>query len=166
MSTIIVAYDTNRAIGRDGDIPWMGQLPIDMRHFRDTTRGHTVIMGRKTFESLPEASRPLPGRHNIVLTLSRRAIAGVSLAHSINEALDIAGKDGFVIGGGTVYEQALPYVDRVIATEIDTEIPDTDTFFPELAASEWSETKRTLFHQDDRNAFSGAFVEYIRSRKI
>ena len=130
MSSIVVDYDVNRVIGAEGKLPWAGQVPADMLHFKALTEGATVIMGRKTFESLPERFRPLPNRQNIVISLSQKAIEGVQIASSIGDAYSQADYEPFVIGGEQIYNLALPTVDRVFATEIFARAVKGDAFFP------------------------------------
>ena len=161
MNTIVVAYDQLRTIGKEGSVPWLGELPVDMKFFRDTTLRKPVIMGRKTYESLPEVYRPLPNRENIVLSLSGQAIAGARIAASLEEAYALAKGRAHVIGGASVYEQALPFTDRIIATEIETETEGGDAFFPTLPDEHWVETHRRHFSSDARNAYSGSFVTYM-----
>ena len=122
----------NRVIGKDNQLLW--HIPDDLRRFKALTLGHPVIMGRKTFESLPSKARPLPGRPNIVITRDAAwAHEGVVVAHSLNEALAKArelDREEVFIGGGTqIYEQALPFVDRLYLTLIDDQ-KDGDVFFP------------------------------------
>ena len=162
MRSIVVAYDERRTIGKEGDLPWAGKLPADMRHFRDLTLERSVIMGRKTYESLPESFRPLPDRHNIVVSLSQRALAGAVVADSIGEALYIGGENAVVIGGAEIYRQTLPFVDRVFATEIATQTEGGDAFFPELSEHDWQEVDREPHEADDKNAFAYSFVTYMR----
>ncbi len=124
MIAIVVAYSRNRVIGRDGGLPW--RLPTDLRRFKELTTGGTVVMGRKTYESLPEPFRPLPNRRNVVV--SRNGCDAPEVCRSVEEAL---GEDCFVIGGGEVYAQALPLAERVYATEVDADV-EGDAFFPPL----------------------------------
>jgi dihydrofolate reductase len=129
---LVVAHSANRVIGRDGGLPW--HLPGDLRRFRELTTGHAVVMGRRTYDSLPDAFRPLPGRRNVVLSADPAYRAdGAEVVRDLGAAL--AGRC-FVIGGGAVYAQALPHAQRVYATELEAEI-DGDTFFPPLPAGEW-----------------------------
>jgi dihydrofolate reductase len=117
-------------IGADGTLPW--HLPEDLRHFRDLTTGSTVVMGRRTWESLPERFRPLPGRRNVVLTTDPAWTAdGARRAGSVPEVLAMAGGDLWVIGGGQVYAAFLPHAERVVVTEVDARV-DGDTWAPEL----------------------------------
>lgn len=166
MKSIIVAYDVNRTIGLNGSLPWVGQLPADMRHFKELTDGKSVIMGRRTFDSLPEASRPLPHRQNIVLSLSAAAIRGVDVARSLDEAYEIAGENPFVIGGASVYQQALPTVDTVFATEIMARTIGGDAFFPILPIDEWKVGTIQDFEADARNKFAYSFITYHRRNRI
>lgn len=137
---IIVAYSENRVIGKDGKIPW--HLPEDMQHFKETTGNGPVIMGRKTYESIPEKFRPLPGRLNVILSRSDPSnmlwynpnvpMRVGSLQHAIDVAIQAEqGKDIWIIGGGQVYNEALEIADEVIASEVKGEF-EGDTFFPEL----------------------------------
>lgn len=119
----------NRAIGRNNKLLW--NIPDDLKHFKKITTGHAVIMGRKTFESI---GRPLPNRANIIITRDKNfKAAGCIIYHSLDEALDFAkqkNEEIFIIGGGQIYEQALPYADKLYLTIIDDE-PKADTFFPD-----------------------------------
>jgi dihydrofolate reductase len=153
---IIAAVAENRVIGKDGDIPW--HFPEDLKHFKQKTTGHSVIMGRKTYFSLPEAYRPLPNRKNIVLSRSNPDLPeSVKLANSLDEAWELArefGEKAFVIGGAGIYSQTLEEADKMILTEVHKEY-DGDTYFPEWNRENWEDVKR-----EDRNEFS--FVEYVR----
>lgn len=162
MKSIVVAYDNDRTIGRSGELPWAGAMPADMRHFKDLTEDTSVIMGRATFESLPDHARPLPNRQNIVMTLSGRAMGHVLLATSLGDAFSQADHEVMVIGGAQVYEQALPFVDRVYATEIDTSVDNGDAFFPPLNPDDWYIDSKETYEKDDVNAFDYSFVTYIR----
>ena len=159
---LIAACARGGVIGIAKRLPW--HLPEDMKFFRETTRGKPVIMGRKTWESLPAAFRPLPGRVNIVVSRNPGFEApGASVVASLPEALAAAGdaEIAFVIGGAELYRQALPLADRLLLTEID-QAYDGDAFFPEFDRNTWTETAR-----DARVAESGlafAFVTYQRVR--
>ena len=158
--SLIAAVAKNRVIGKDNGLLW--HLPEDMWHFRETTRGKTVIMGRKTWESLPEQFRPLPGRHNVVVSRNPDfAVAGATLAVSLDDALSKVAFEGevFVIGGETLYRQTMPLAKKIYLTEIDRDY-EGDAVFPEMVPEEWIEISR----QPQRNA-SGlgfAFVIYRR----
>lgn len=154
---LIAAVAANGVIGRHGTLPW--RLPEDLRHFRALTTGHAVIMGRRTWESLPHA---LPGRQNIVVT--RRADyagAGATIASSLDDALAKVAYPPpvFVIGGGELYRAALPIAATAHVTEIDEAFAG-DTTFPRLDASEWVETAREEHQSGDGLPF--AFVVYTR----
>lgn len=143
--SIIAVMSSNRVIGRDGAIPW--SIPVDMRRFRELTLGHTVIMGRKTFESI---GRPLSGRKNIVVTRQPEYPAsGVITAGSIDEALRLATGDGevFVCGGGEIYARALPLAERIYLTVVDLEA-EGDTFFPVIPAEDFLELTRERLSVD------------------
>src|SRR3954452_19830353 len=156
MVSFVVAHARNRVIGRDGGLPW--HLPADLRRFRELTTGHAVVMGRKTYESLPERFRPLPNRRNLVLSRDPAYVApGAEVFPDLDSALAACTGDCFVIGGGTTYAEALRVADRVYATEIDAEI-DGDTFFPELAG--WRRVEASPRKSENGHAFR--FVTYER----
>ena len=158
--TLIAACARGGVIGIEKRLPW--HLPEDMKFFREATRGKPVIMGRKTWESLPDAFRPLPGRLNIVVSRNPDFhAAGGTVVGSLADALTAAGdaETAFVIGGAELYRQALPLADRLLLTEIDRDF-DGDAYFPEFARDAWQEVAR-----DARIAESGlpfAFVTYQR----
>jgi dihydrofolate reductase len=150
--SLVVAHAANRVIGREGALPW--RLPTDMKRFRELTTGHTVVMGRKTFQSLPDAYRPLPNRRNLVL--SRDPEYGAPDAEvfaDLHSALDACGGECFVIGGGDTYYEALPLAGRVYATEIE-EAVEGDTFFPALAEDEWRCVEQSKRMFENGNAFT------------
>lgn len=139
---IIAAMDQEKAIGKDGDIPW--HYPEDLKHFKEKTTGYSVLMGRKTYESLPEDFRPLPDRENIVLTRSDPEFdESVKVVNSLEEAYQSAENEKlFIAGGASVYEQTLEDADRMILTRIP-ETHDGDTFFPDWDEENWDlESKR------------------------
>ncbi len=143
MISLIAAVAKNRALGKDGQLLW--HLPEDMRYFRETTRGKPVIMGRKTWESLPDAFRPLPGRRNIVISRNPAYEApGATLAGSLEDAIRLTQDDAeaFVIGGAEIYRQALPLAQRLYLTEVARDFA-ADAFFPEFSASDWTEISRS-----------------------
>lgn len=152
---LIAAVAANRAIGKDNQLLW--QIPADMAHFKSLTNGHTVLMGRKTWESLPPRFRPLPGRRNLVVSRQTGYSApGAELATSVENALARAGdaEKIFVIGGEEIYRQTLALAQRLEITEVD-QTPDADAWFPEITATDWQETQR--------NPQAGyAFVTYLR----
>jgi dihydrofolate reductase len=135
MLGMIWAQTRDGVIGSDGAMPW--HLPEDLAHFRSVTRGSTVIMGRRTWDSLPERFRPLPGRQNIVLTRQRDwAAEGACVAHTLEDALALTEGDTWVIGGAEIYRLALPYADTLEVTEIDAQIAG-DTRAPAITDA-WS----------------------------
>lgn len=161
---LIAATAHGAVIGIDNRMPW--NLPEDMKFFRETTRGKPVIMGRKTWESLPEAFRPLPGRLNIVLSRNPKFHAeGCTVATSFQDALGIAAASkaeiAFVIGGAELYRQTLPYADLLLLTEIEGEFKG-DAFFPEFDKTEWEVTKRDPGFSPSADLHF-AFVTYERS---
>ena len=159
---IIVAYDTNRAIGQGGDLPWDRSLPADLAHFKRLTKGSDVIMGRKTFESI--GCRPLPDRENIVISSRPMGVKDVLTAMNLPSALALSRYPTFVIGGAQVYGDALniPEIDTIYATEIDASFPDADTFFPEIDMAIWQEVSRVHHPADTENKYGFDFVTYRR----
>ena len=157
--SIIVATSKNNVIGRDGGIPW--HLSADLKRFKALTTGHPIVMGRRTFESI---GRPLPGRRNIVISNSVNAIEGCDVIKSVDDLLNDKSLDGmiFIIGGGEIYKQFLPYSKKVYLTEVETEIADGDTFFPELNPLVWIEVGRESHEADEKNDFNYSFVDYER----
>lgn len=156
--SLIVARGANGVIGKDGDLPW--RLPEDLKHFKRKTVGKPIIMGRKTFESL---GKPLPARHNIVLTRDTQFYAeGCTVVTTLADALDAAGLAGeiMIIGGAQIYALALPITTRLYVTEVDA-APDGDTVFPALRMEEWRETDRESFPAA-ADAPAYAFVTYDR----
>ena len=158
--TLIAALARNGVIGKDNRLPW--HLPADLKHFKELTSGHAVIMGRKTWESLPEKFRPLPGRQNIVVTRNSAYQAeGASLANSLTAAIAAAqGRQAFVIGGAELYAAALPLAERLELTEIDQEYAG-DAYFPARDAAQWREVTREA-HTDEAG-LRYAFVGYQRA---
>lgn len=157
---IIVAVAKNRVIGKDNQLIW--NIPEDMAHFRELTAGHTVLMGRKTWESLPPRFRPLPGRRNIVVSRQADyAAPGAELANSLADGLALAASDAtvFIIGGADIYRQALPLADRLEITEVELS-PEGDSWFPEIPAAEWQETARQSPPANGETGF--AFLTYRR----
>ena len=156
--SIIAAVARNRAIGNDNKLIY--RLPDDMKRFKALTTGNTVLMGRKTFESLPKGA--LPNRRNIVLSRTQRDFPGCDTYSSLDEALKHCSEneDIYIIGGAEVYAQALPLADRLCLTEIDDTPDEADTFFPEY--DNWHETSREEHATDERHAHPFAFVDYER----
>lgn len=161
MKSIIVAMDKNQAIGFNGDLPWGRGLKDDLAHFKTETKGKSIIMGRKTFESI--GSRPLPERENIVVTHRPTGVKGVLSAASLEAAYSLARHDIAIIGGGQIYQQSLGDIDRLSVTHVDGEFLEASVFFPEVDFSQWHEVSRRQFNADERNAYAFDIVEYIRA---
>jgi len=163
--SLIAAMADNRVIGRGGALPW--RLPRDMRRFKSLTTGHTVVMGRKTFETLPG---PLPNRQNVVL--SRDAAfgpPGIEVARDLESALRAAGAGAgaevFVAGGGDVYRAALALADRIHLTVVHASL-EGDTTFPAFAMEEWRLVEDVRFDPDERHAFGHSFRRYERRSDV
>ena len=153
--SLIAAMDKNRVIGKDGKLPW--HMPKDMKFFRDTTKGKTVIMGRKTYESI---GRPMPNRINIIITRDNDyKVEGCIVVHSIDEALKAAGnvEEVMVIGGSQIYKEFLPKANRIYLTKIDAEV-EGDTYFPEFEIEGWKEVSYEEHERDAENEYDYAFI--------
>jgi len=163
IKSIIAAKTTNHVIGKNNQLPW--HMPADLHHFRLVTLGHHVIMGRRTYESLP---RTLIGRKLIVLSRNIYYHArDYHTAPDLKTAFKLAEKAGetevFVAGGSTIYQSAIALVDKMYLTEIKTEIMG-DAFFPAINMHEWREIQRSSHKPDDQNCYAYDFVELMRSR--
>ena len=159
--SLIVAMACNRVIGRNNRLPW--HLPADLKFFKRTTMGKTLLMGRRTHESI---GRPLPGRINIVITRRRNYTAeGCIVAHSFEEALVAAGnvQEVVVLGGAACYARALPHADRVYLTKVQAEV-EGDAWFPELESSQWEEVWREDHPSDAKHAYPYRFSQLERIR--
>jgi len=157
---IVAAVDRRLAIGRDNDLPW--RLPADLARFKALTLGTTVLMGRRTAESL---GRALPKRRNLVLTRSGRVpFAGMEAVASLGQACGLVAADArlCVIGGAEVYALALPHASVLHLTRVDTVVADADTFFPSFDEEGWRVMSRTAHAADARHAFDFEFIEYRR----
>ena len=158
---IIVAVSDNNAIGRNNELLW--HISEDLRFFRRSTTGCPIIMGRKTFESI---GRPLPMRVNIVVSRSYKTGEEVAVVSSLEEAFKLADETNlercFVIGGGQIYAQALPLVDRLVVTHVHTVIEDADTFFPPIDPEVWQVAERSELFTDEETGYTFEFVEYLR----
>lgn len=163
MISIIVATAENGVIGKDNQLLW--KLSADLKQFRVLTTGHSVIMGRKTFESI---GRPLPNRTNIVISRQKDLVLpeGVLKVNSLEAAIETAenhagNEEIFIIGGGNVYEQALKITDKIYLTEVKASI-EGDAFFSALDTNEWKEISRISHQKDDKNEYDFDFVELVR----
>jgi dihydrofolate reductase len=159
MISLIAAIGKNNEIGSKNSLLW--NMPRDMKHFRDTTRGHTVIMGQKTFESI---GNPLPNRRNIVVTRNDSFKAeGVEISKDLDKTLREFRKTNeevFVIGGAMVYEQAIKSADKLYITHVDSTFPEADTFFPEIIPIAWNEISHEAHKKDSENPFNYTFSVY------
>ena len=159
--SLIVAVSSNGIIGRDGDLPW--HLPADLKHFKRSTMGHHLIIGRRTWE---EVGKPLPGRTMVVVTRSRRFFPeGVFVVRSVEQALELAAEDDqpFIGGGSQIYRIALArdLVDRIYLTRIHAEV-EGDTFFPDFDLDEWELVSEEHCKAEDKNEFDYSFLVYER----
>ena len=162
MISIIVAIAENYAIGKKGDL--LCHLPADLKHFKEITGGHTVMMGERTFLSLPK--HPLPNRRNIVLTdVKGKTFEGAETVYSMEELrakCEELNEEVFVIGGGMVYKQAMEFADKLYITHIHHSWPDADTFFPEIDPVIWQLTSAERHEADDKNPYDYTFATYGR----
>ncbi len=160
-TAVIVAMGRDRAIGRDGDMPW--HIPADLKRFKALTMGHPVIMGRRTWHSLPKGA--LPGRRNIVVTTDGGfRPEGAETASSPEEALALCAGDPmpFVIGGGRIYKAMLPFATRLYLTLVDAEFHDADTWFPEFSQTEWVPTGEEMPPEGEAGGLRYRFVNLRR----
>jgi len=155
MISIIVAVAENNVIGKDNKLIW--HLPKDLKHFKETTTGHFIIMGRKTFES---NGRPLPNRTNVIITKDKNyQVEGCIIVHSLKEALHLAKGETeiFIIGGGEIYKQAMPIAEKIYLTKVN-QFFEGDTFFPEINMKEWMELSRKDFEPDEKNKYPFSII--------
>jgi dihydrofolate reductase len=159
MISLIAAIGKNNELGKNNSLLWI--FPDDQKHFREITSLHTVIMGRKTFESI---GKPLPNRRNIVITRDvNYKQKGVEIVHSLIEALDLFpnhNEEIFIIGGAEIYKQAMPIADRLYITHIDAEDNKADAFFPEIIPIVWNETSHEEHKPDEKNPKAYTFSTY------
>ncbi len=161
MISIIVAIAENYAIGKKGDL--LCHLPADLKHFKEITSGKTVLMGERTFYSLPK--HPLPNRRNIVLTdVQGKTFEGAEAVYSLEElCAKVQGEEeAFVIGGGMVYRQMMPIADKLYITHIHHSWEDADTFFPEIKEDEWKLISSEKHQADEKNPYDFTFCTYNR----
>lgn len=157
---LVVAMSLDNAIGKNNQLLW--HLSSDLKRFKALTTGHTIIMGRKTYDSLPNGA--LPNRRNIVVSRSLNQVTGVELAHSLAEAFDLAKAETqvFVIGGGDIYRQSLASATDLHLTVVDAKYPDADTFFPEINLNEWELKTKEVVEVDERNPLQSTYYHYIK----
>ena len=162
MISIIVAVAENYAIGKKGDL--LCHMPADLKHFKAITSGKTVMMGERTFLSLPK--HPLPNRRNIVLTdVAGKTFEGAETVYSMEELRaksEELREEAFVIGGGMVYKQAMAFADKLYITHIHHSWPDADTFFPEIDPAVWKQISAERHSADENNPYDYTFAEYTR----
>ena len=171
--SIIAAIGKNNELGKKNDLLW--NLPIDMKHFRETTRGHTVVMGQKTFESLAQnengiqIGRLLPNRRNIILTLDKTfEKEGAEIIYSVDEAIDLLQKttkldeEVFVIGGGQIYKLFIDLADKLYITHVKETFPNAEIYFPIIDEKRWKKTKSEKHSKDEQNKYDLEFSEYIK----
>lgn len=163
MISIIVAIDDNNAIGKNGDL--LCHLPNDLKHFKEVTSGHTVIMGKRTWFSLPK--HPLPNRKNIVISdVPGEQLEGAIMAYSIQEAVDLVlpEEEAFVVGGGMIYKQFEPIADKLYITHIHHAFEGADTFFPMIDRGKWvaDGVGFPVNQKDEKNPYDHTFINYIR----
>jgi dihydrofolate reductase len=164
--SFVIAFGKNRGLGFGNKLPW--NLPDDLKRFKEITRGHTVIMGRKTYDSLGRSptgepmGRLLPERKNIIITRDTSyKVDGATIAHSIEEAIEeVKNEDeAFVIGGAEILKLALPYVDKMYLTHVDAEV-EADSFFPEINWEEWKTVSEEFHPKDDRHLYDFTYRVY------
>ena len=160
MVSIIVAVSDNLAIGRAGDMPW--HISADLKYFKRITGGHTVVMGRRTWESV--GCRPLPGRRNIVVSRTMSAGEGFDVVPSLQQALQMTAADDeiFIMGGGQLYREAMPLAGRLYVTHVHTTISDADTFFPVINPLKWELTGISETNTDPATGLRFEFAVYGR----
>jgi len=154
----VVAIAENNAIGKNNQLLW--RLPNDLKHFKAITSGHTVIMGRKTYDSV---GKPLPNRRNIVITRQNISIEGCEVVASVAEALALcrAEQEVFIVGGAEIYQLAMPLTDRIYLTIVHQAF-DADAYFPQLDITEWAETEREEHGTDEKHAIPYSFITLQR----
>lgn len=159
---MIAAAAENRALGKDNQLIW--HLPNDFKRFKNLTTGHYIIMGRKTFESFP---KPLPNRIHIIITRQKDYKAeGCIIVDSIEKAIEICPKEdeNFIIGGGEIYKQSLPYADKIELTVVHHNF-EADTFFPKILIEDWEMVNADFQSKDDKHLYDYTFETYIKKQK-
>ena len=164
MISMIVTVDRDWGIGRENDM--LAHIKPDLKYFRETTTGHAVIMGHNTYLSLPEESRPLPSRDNIILTSKNLDIEGVQIVHSLEEMFKLiddkySDQEVFIIGGASVYEQMLPHADKLYLTHIFRKFDDVEAYFP-LIGDEWRLDDLILSEENITHEYPHIFATYIK----
>lgn len=165
--SIVVAVSDNDAIGTGGDLLW--RLPKDMQYFKEVTLGHHVVMGRKTYESIPEKFRPLPGRVNVVITRQKGYQApGCKIVSSVEEAIKFAEMNEedevMIIGGGEVYREVFGIADKIYLTKVHHTFRGADTYFPEVTKLNWQPVFRERHFADEKHKYDFEFIVLERKR--
>ncbi len=157
--SIVVAISENHAIGKDNKLLWY--LPKDLKHFKEITTGHTVIMGRKTYDSV---GKPLPNRRNIIVTRQHIEIPGCEAVNSVEAALNLCRNEDevFIVGGAEIYKLAMPLTDKIFLTIVHENF-DADTYFPEIKEDIWKETARVDHEPDEKNPLPFSFITLERA---
>lgn len=162
--SIIAAIGKNNELGKKNDLLW--DLPADMKHFRETTRGHIVVMGQKTFASI---GHPLPNRRNIILTQDQNfEKEGAEIVYSVDETMNLLSKttkpdeEVFVIGGGQIYKLFIDLAEKLYITHVDAKFPDAEIFFPVIDETKWQKIKSVTLPKDVQNKYNLEFAEYIK----
>jgi len=171
--SIIAAIGKKNELGKKNDLLW--NLPADMKHFRETTRGHAVIMGQKTFESLKrdengkQVGRLLPNRRNIIITLDKNfRKEGADVVYSFKELMKLLtrieneNEEVFVIGGGMIYKLMIEKAEKLYITHVDAEFPDAEVFFPIIEENKWRKIKSEKYKKDELNNYNLEFTEYLK----
>ncbi len=157
----IVAASNNNCIGKDNQLLW--KIPADMKFFKETTTGHTIIMGKKTFASI---GRPLPNRRSIVLTRDKTySSEGIEIFNSVEEVISLfkdSEEEAFVIGGGEIYNQFFPYLQKIYITHVYENF-EGDTFFPEIPKAQWTKTTSSLLEPEETTPYQIEFATYTRN---
>jgi dihydrofolate reductase len=161
MISLLLAMDRNHVIGLNNDLPW--RLPKDLRFFKEKTTGNTIVMGRKTYDSMGGA---LPNRTNVIITNSKKSFPeNVDVVHNLESIREWdkenPGEEVFVIGGGNIFKQILPFADRMYITWIDHDF-DGDTYFPEFSELDWSLTSKRKGEKNETNPYNYYFLQYDR----
>lgn len=151
---LVVAIDKNNAIGKDNQLIW--HLPADLKHFKEITLGHYILMGRKTFESI---GKPLPGRTSVVISRQKLSIPGCICVTSVDEALKVIppGEDAYVIGGGEIFRLTMPLAEKIYLTRVHHQFT-ADSFFPEISSNEWETLEEKSFEADEKHAYPYSFL--------
>ena len=161
--SLIAAFDKNQAIGKNGDLPW--HLSSDLKHFKNITTGNTIVMGRKTFDSI---GRALPNRKNIVLTRNLKwQFEGVVTINNVNDIFEICKNDSeiFVIGGAEIYNAFLDIATKMILSYVETEVKDADAFFPKFKSENWKIMDESEIIKEENDDFSYKIITLKKSTK-